>query len=108
MSDFLDGPKVYVFPLWRGQDTSFVVKRKDADTGEYIDYEDGTTAKIVFSTTTEDLEFDADISGSEAQFFINDDDVVNVKHNSQWRLQFTIDGKDKAPVVGKVARKDAR
>lgn len=108
MADFLDGPKNYTFPLWRGQDSAFVVRRKDATTGAYVDYDAGTTAKVVFTTGTTEIEFAANISGSEAQFFIDDDDVVDVKHNSLWRLQITFNGSDRAPVVGKVARRDAK
>lgn len=106
MPDFLDGPKTYTFPLWRGQDTAFVVKRKDSETGAYIDYDEGTTAKIVFTSGINTYEFDAVVSGSEAHFTVNDADVVDVRSGSTWRLQFTMGGKDKSPIVGKVARKD--
>jgi hypothetical protein len=108
VSDFLDGPKNYVFPLWRGQDSAFVVKRKDPVTGSYINYDSGTTAKVVFTAGTVEIEFPGVISGSQASFFIDDEDVEAVKHNSLWRLQFTINGSDSAPVVGKVSRKDAK
>jgi hypothetical protein len=107
MTDFLSGPESYNFPLWNGQDTSFIVKRKNSTTGDYINYDAGTTAKIVFVSGTTSYEFPAVVSGSEAQFSINDQDVVNVKSGSFWRLQFTINGKDKTPIVGKVVRKDA-
>lgn len=107
MADLLSGPKVITFPLWRGQDTYFVVKRKDPDTGEFIDYDDNTSAKIVFISGKTELEFPAVIDGSEAQFLIDDASVVDIKNNSTWRLQFTIDGRDKSPVIGKVSRKDA-
>lgn len=85
-----------------------MVKRKDVTTGAYINYDSGTTAKVVFNTPTAEIEFPAVISGSEAQFFIDDDDLAEVKHNSLWRLQFTVGGKDRSPVVGKVSRKDAK
>lgn len=108
MADFLAGPVSYMFPLWRGQDTSFVVKRKDPATGDYIDFEEGTTAKIVFVSGANEYVFDAVVDGHSASFVINDDDVVNVKTGASWRLQFTINGRDNAPVVGKVSRKDAK
>lgn len=107
MADFLDGPESYTFPLWRGQDTAFIVKRKNPTTGAYINYDTGTTAKIVFLSGVTEYSFQAVISGSEAQFNINDVDVINVKTGSLWRLQFTIGGKDKSPIIGKVIRKDA-
>lgn len=108
MADFLSGPKSYSFPLWRGQDSAFVVRRRDATTGDFLDYDEGTTAKIVFSNGTTEIEFPATISGSEAQFVIDDEDVADVKHNSLWRLQITTNGSDRAPFVGKVVRKDAK
>lgn len=108
MAEFLSGPKSYTLPLWRGQDTAFTVKRKNPDTNAYINFDAGTTAKIVFTSGTTDYEFSATISGSEAHFFIDDDDVVAVKNNSLWRIQFTVNGQDRTPIVGKVVRKDAK
>lgn len=107
MADLLGGPKVITFPLWRGQDTYFVVKRRDLETGEFIDYDENTSAKVVFLSGKTELSFTAKIVGNEAQFLIDDASVENVKNNSTWRLQFTIDGIDKSPVIGKVSRKDA-
>lgn len=107
MADLLSGPRVVTFPLWRGQDTYFVVRRKDPDTGAFIDYDETTSAKVVFISGKNEVEFEATISGDSAQFHIDDAAVADVKNNSTWRLQFTIDGIDKAPVIGKVSRKDA-
>lgn len=107
MPDLLSGPTVITFPLWKGQDTYFVVKRRDPDTGDLIDYDQNTTAKVVFTSGRNEVEFSAVISGSEAQFLIDDASVADVKNNSTWRLQFTINGRDKSPVIGKVSRKDA-
>lgn len=107
MPDLLSGPRVITFPLWKGNDTYFVVKRKDPNTGDEIDYDENTTAKVVFTSGKVEVEFQATIVGSEAQFLIDDASVVDVKNNSTWRLQFTIDGRDKSPVIGKVSRKDA-
>lgn len=107
MPDLLGGPKVVTFPLWRGQDTYFVVRRKDPDTGDFIDYDENTSAKIVFISGKTELEFPATIDGDAASFQIDDTLVADVKQNSTWRLQFTINGIDKSPVIGKVSRKDA-
>lgn len=107
MPDLLNGPQVVTFPLWKGQDTYFVVKRKDPNTNQVIDYDENTTAKVVFTSGRNEVEFSATIVGSEARFLIDDASVADVKNNSTWRLQFTIDGIDKSPVIGKVSRKDA-
>ena len=108
MADFLTGPKTFTFPLWRGQDTAFTIRRKHPTTGAYVDYPENTTAKIVFTSSNTDYEFNAVIDGHEARFSINDDDVVNVRTNSVWRLQFNFGGADRTPVNGKVVRKDAK
>lgn len=105
MTSFLNGPLSRPFPLWKGQDTTFVVNRRDAQ-GEYLDYDPNTTAKIVFIINKEEFAVSAEIEGHTAQFVINDTDVTGVKTGSVWRLQFTIDGRDKTPVNGKVVRKD--
>ena len=95
------------FPLWSGEDISFVINRKDPDTQEYIDYAAGTSAKIVFNVDKADeIVIPAVISGHEAQFSIDDETVKGVKTGSLWKLQFTVSGKDKAPVIGRVNRKD--
>lgn len=107
MPDLLSGPRVITFPLWKGQDTYFVVRRKDPNTGLALDYDENTSAKVVFTTGTTSIEFQATIEDDKAEFLIDDASVVNVKNNSTWRLQFTIDGIDKSPVIGKVSRKDA-
>lgn len=107
MPDLLSGPTLVTFPLWKGQDTYFVVKRRHPETNALINYDAGTTAKVVFTLGKEEIEFFATITGSQAQFLIDDASVANVKNNSTWRLQFTIDGRDKSPVIGKVSRKDA-
>lgn len=108
MADFVAGPQSYTFPLWRGQDSSFIVKRKNPATGAYLDYDAGTTAKIVFTSGSTNYEFSAVITGHQAQFTVDDEAVKDVRNGSLWRLQFTINGKDKSPVVGKVVRKDAK
>jgi len=107
MADLLSGPKVVTFPLWAGQDTYFVVKRKDPNTGEFINYDSTTTAKVVFISGKTEVEFSATIVGNEARFLIDDAGVAGIKNNGTWRLQFTIGGQDKSPVIGKVSRKDA-
>ena len=107
MPDLLSGPTVITFPLWKGQDTYFVVNRRDPNTGNLIDYDENTSAKVVFTSGKNEVEFSATIVGSQAQFLIDDASVADVKNNSTWRLQFTIDGRDKSPVIGKVSRKDA-
>lgn len=107
MADFLSGPKTFTFPLWQGQDITFNVKRKDSE-GVEIPYDAETFAKIIFNAgTVNEIEFEAVIDGSNAQFIIDDTEVADVKTGSKWRLQFTVDGQDKTPVLGKVSRKDA-
>lgn len=108
MAEFISGPKTYTFPLWRGQDSVFTVKRKNPTTGAYTNYEAGTTAKVVFTSGSTELEFDAVVNGHTAQFIVDDEAVKDVRNGSVWRLQFTVDGIDKAPVVGKVVRKDVK
>ena len=108
MAEFVSGPKTYTFPLWRGQDSVFTVNRRDPDTGQYIDYDDGTTAKVVFTSGTTEYTFEAEIVGHTAQFIVDDQSVADVRNGSMWRLQFTVDGIDRALVVGKVVRKDVR
>lgn len=100
------GPKVLTFPLWRGQDTVFTARRKDPVSGNYVHYAPGTTAKIVFTSGQNVYEFAAVIDGDSATFTIDNATVYTVRNNATWRLQFTIDGRDEAPVVGKVVRKD--
>lgn len=101
-----DGPKVMQLPLWRGQDTKFVARRRDPDSGNYVHYADGTIAKIIFVSGQNVVEVIGDIYGDTAMFVIHSDDVLNVRSNASWRLQFTVDGRDESPVVGKVIRKD--
>lgn len=109
MADFpLKGPKSYPIPLWRGQDTCFTIYRRDPETGEHIDYDEDTVVKIVFTTGVVDYEFFAEIDGPRAKFVIDDQAVLDVRSNSIWRLQFVINGRDRAPIVGKVVRKDAK
>ena len=50
MPDLLSGPTVITFPLWKGQDTYFVVNRRDPNTGNLIDYDENTSAKVVFTS----------------------------------------------------------
>lgn len=108
MADFLKGPLIRNFPLWSGEDITFIINRKDPETQEYIDYAENTTAKIVFNVDRDDeVTINATITGHEAQFLIDDASVSGVKTGSKWKLQFTISGLDKAPVIGRVNRKDA-
>lgn len=103
-----NGPKVMQFPLWHGQDTEFVARRKDNDSGNYVDYAPNTAAKIIFTSGQNVIEVEAKkISGQYAFFVIEHALVENVRNNSTWRLQFTVDGRDESPVIGKVVRKDA-
>lgn len=106
MADELGGPKVLSFPLWRGQDTKFTARRKDPLTGMAVNYSSGTVAKIVFTSGKTVAEFHATIEGDAATFVIDHSQVTNIRNNATWRLQFTIDGVDESPVVGKVVRKD--
>lgn len=101
-----NGPKVMQFPLWRGQDTTFIARRKDADSGNYVHYAPGTIAKIIFTSGSNVFEIVGNIYGDAASFVIQNSIVENVRNNAAWRLQFTIDGRDESPVVGKVIRKD--
>lgn len=107
MADELGGPKVLSFPLWRGQDTKFTARRKDPITGMAMNYSPNTVARIVFTSGKTVAEFAATIEGDTATFTIDNDSVANIRNNATWRLQFTIDGVDESPVVGKVVRKDA-
>ena len=103
-----DGPKVMQFPLWRGQDTKFVVRRKDPVSGTHVFFTPGTTAKIVFTSGSNVVEVEPDrIENDTASFIIRSSDVESVRNNATWRLQFTVDGLDESPVIGKVVRKDA-
>jgi len=101
-----DGPKVLTFPLWKGQDTKFVARRKDPASGNYVHYSDNTTAKIIFISGVSSVEFDAVIDGETATFVIESAAVESIRNNATWRLQFTVDGRDESPVIGKVERKD--
>lgn len=101
------GPKVLTFPLWRGQDTVFTARRKDPVSGNYVHYAPGTTAKIIFTSGSNVVEIEAkSISGGIAYFDIKSADVENVRGNATWRVQFTVNGRDESPVIGKVVRKD--
>lgn len=110
MTDIVPGPKVYTLPIWMGQDTSFIVNRVDPlDDSLFVDYPADTEAKIVvtprgFNVTP--LEFDADISGHQALFVIDDEAVKDVRNGSLWRIQFTYAGRDRAPINGKINRRD--
>lgn len=53
-----------------------------------------------------DMEFPAEISGHSAKFVIDDATTKNVRTGSIWRVQFTVNGRDRTPVNGKVVRKD--
>lgn len=102
------GPKVLTFPLWRGQDTVFTARRKDPVSGNYVHYAPGTTAKIIFTSGKNVVEIQADtIINDAATFIVKSFDVENIRSNATWRLQFTVDGLNEAPVIGKVVRKDA-
>jgi hypothetical protein len=110
MAEIISGPIDYSLPIWNGQDTTFTVKRVDpSDTTVFIDYDEGTTAKIVITpslSSAVDLEFPAVISGHEALFVVNDTEVKDVRAGSIWRIQFTVNGRDRTPINGKVVRKD--
>lgn len=100
------GPKVLTFPLWRGQDTVFTARRKDPVSGNYVYYAPGTTAQIIFTSGNNTVSFDAVIARDIATFTIDSNSVENVRNNATWRIQFTVDGRVEAPVIGKVVRKD--
>lgn len=101
-------PTGYSLPIWNGQDTNFVAHRLDPnDPNVELDFGDNISAKIVITSLRTELEFPAVISGSRARFVIDDEAVKGVKTGSKWRLQLTINGKDRAPINGKVVRKDA-
>lgn len=106
MADFLKKALVRTFPLWLGQDTTFTVNRVDSQ-GDPLDYDDGTELKVVFfDLDIDDIESDAVISGSAATFTIKYTDVVDVPTGGPWRMEVSVNGIDKAPVIGKVVRTD--
>ena len=107
MADFVESPLIEPFPLWRGEDTTVVIKRKDSD-GNYIDFSENTSVKIVFVSSNVEYVAQGVIQGHKAVIVVDDDLVVDVKSGATWRLQFTVNGRDKAPIIGKVVRKDAK
>lgn len=108
MADALKGPLIRSLPLWRGQDTNFVINRFNGRDGSgnpiYLDFPVGTTARIIIDSKPVVAE-EAVIVGHQATFAVPHDLTDNTKKDTLWRVQFTIDGRDKAPVAGKVVRK---
>lgn len=101
------GPQVLNFPLWRGQDTSFVARRKDKNSGHYVNFAEDTIAKLIFTSGTTTVEVEGEIKGNAVFFIVRSDEVESIRNNASWRIQFTIDGRNESPVIGKVVRKDA-
>jgi len=98
------GPQVLDFPLWEWEDTVFIARRKN-ELKDFIPYATGTTAKIIFTSGKTVIEVPGEINGSTATFTVLSDVVANVRNGATWRVQFTVDGLDESPVIGKVSRK---
>lgn len=97
------GPKVLEFPLWEGQDTTFTARRKHQ--GKFVPYDPATTAKIIFTSGTTVVEIPGIIAGDTAAFDVRSEEVVNIRSGATWRVQFTTNAVEEAPVIGKVSRK---
>lgn len=110
MADFLEGPVICNLPLWIGEDTDFIINRRNGVDEDglpvYVDYDIGTTARIIIDKKEGVITREATISGHAAAFKLLSTDTDSVKKETLWRVQFTLPliG-NKVPIAGKVVRK---
>lgn len=97
-------PQILDFPLWEGDDTTFIAHRKD-ESGKKIPFSASTVAELVFTSGKTVVRIPGDIAGGAATFLVKSEEVANVRSGATWRVQFTTDGVEEAPVIGKVSRK---
>lgn len=96
-------PKILEFPLWEGQDTRFIARRKEQ--GKFVPYDPTTTARIMFISGPTIIEIPGVIEGDTATFDVRHEEVSKIRGGATWRVQFNVNGTEEAPVIGKVSRK---
>ena len=107
MTDYIGSPPVEkIIPVTRGCDTSFSIRRTDAD-GDSVNFDPGTQVYMWIDIDKDNpTKVNAVVAGSVATFSIQSTVLDSVKNGTRWRAVLDVGDEETALLVGRFERHD--